>query len=296
MEGTIMPHLNGKSLHDDDALQAQLRALYPELETVSLGAVIKHERERQQLSQRDIASRTGVAVDLVQQWEENASHPSTIQWKRLVGSIRRLRGLMVTTSGTLANLGEQVEMKKKEREEKKKAKAESVPPPAPKPKTRRFGIALGDELERENMTRIDLAKLLEVTVNAVANWEAERNVPTQATYDRIIALFPSLSNAKLVRPLRTFTSQPGFPARKAAEPIPPAPPTTPAPPPPPTPLPPAAVTVAAPSTYATIKLWTSTLRAVRSSPVLQPLLLLLDLAVSLGVTTQDLREALVNDE
>lgn len=186
---------------------------------------LRAERARLGYSLYKVANQCGCGQFEVARWEEGTAVPSPIQYKRLMGLLRRLvispapnyrngSGASIADS-EVAKIRE--EMRPNEDEAKAMAgpalsivkpiapKPEPPAVPVAKPSPLTFGAALKQHREGNAMSQPAMGTLLGTHATALTKWEKDHNLPLKGHYDTIMQLLPELQKAiergEVIRPV-----------------------------------------------------------------------------------------------
>jgi transcriptional regulator with XRE-family HTH domain len=168
---------------------------------------LRQEREKAGISTFEMARRCCADRADFEAWEDGTKVPTRLEFKRLIGSLRRMRffppdftllrrdevvppATLMAAAG-LASAGEAAY------EPDPASAVEPLPLPpeqvADPPAT--FGVALRRERELEDVDQETVADILGVSGQAVSFWENEVNCPVKENFDKLLALFPRLRHA-----------------------------------------------------------------------------------------------------
>jgi transcriptional regulator with XRE-family HTH domain len=164
---------------------------------------LRQERERAGLSTFELARRCCVHRVDVEQWEADAAVPTRLEFKRLIGSLRRLRffppdrapratephepppsDLLAIAAAADASPSDPEPV-----EPLPLPEGATLDPPAT------FGEALRRERELEDVDQDTVGALIGVTGQAVSAWEGGISNPVRANFEKLLVLFPRLAHA-----------------------------------------------------------------------------------------------------
>lgn len=180
------------------------------------GLMLREERERRSLTVNDISRRAGVSRAIVEEWEEGRTMPTSQQWKRLRGTLRRLipsarlreyMGLGSDAPSTIVAGGAYAAFSGQHLRELVEATAEPETVGDPEPPAT-FGEALRRAREDERIEQRALGELIGVTQSTISSWERDAIVPVMAHYERLLDLLPQLIGAPQP-PSRDISPPPG---------------------------------------------------------------------------------------
>lgn len=192
----------------------------PAPQASDLAVRLRAYREREKLSQYDLADMLQVGQTAVSQWERGVSEPRAEKRPQVDGLL----------DGSW----------------KPSPKAPPAPEPAALPRTaqrtvylwrlpvgverKAFGPALAEAREKHGLSRVELSELLGVGRSTTLSWESGEHVPLQEKYNAIVELLPEMRFAGAPGPLdQIFLVDPPAPGQKpeapprAAAPAPAAP-------------------------------------------------------------------------
>lgn len=148
--------------------------------------VFKRIRVAEGLSHAKVASMVGVDKETVRAWEEQAAIPER-------GNVaRRIKAVMPRLKPYLRALYDRPDAAATD-------PLGEVPPLVTKrvEQPGHFGSHLKAERLREGLDQLDVGELVGVTDQAVAYWEADRNIPVRENFDRLVQIFPALERWEL---------------------------------------------------------------------------------------------------
>lgn len=185
--------------------------------------MLRFERTRGGLTVRELADRCGVSLHVAQSWEDGGDFPNKFQFKKLIGSLRKMRHHQhllpersIDVEETIFDddeAPESLDLSEPIRPlELTKMPVfptiETSEAPIPVPiESNTFANSLRQARSAARLTRAELAEILSVSDSAIAQWETETNCPIQSHYDMLLSLFPQLHEAP--RPNTRVMTKPG---------------------------------------------------------------------------------------
>lgn len=168
-----------------------MRAALEKVATRTFGEVMREEREKQGLSHTDIAATCECRRDNVKAWENNESFPTTRQLKKLFARMGRLRHYVhLLPSEELRRELEVEAVFDGDPLPRQLAAVVEAPPPPPQS----FGQALKKERLHSGLSQSELGELIDVHGTTISQWESDNTYPVQSLYNKVVALYPSLSS------------------------------------------------------------------------------------------------------
>lgn len=149
------------------------------------------ERARLKMSRRDLADRAGVSEAVIQRWERGEAIPNVEQFRRLIGKLRRLAAF----PPAWGHYGTQIvegtfEQARSELEADLRESPRWDEQERPEPEV--FGDGLRRVREENEVTQGELAELLDLTGQAISQWETENSTPVQVNLDKLYGVLPEL--------------------------------------------------------------------------------------------------------
>lgn len=157
---------------------------------------LRQEREKAGISLNEMARRCCTHWSDVEAWEDGRAVPTRLEFKRLIGSLRRMRfyppdftrAAAPPHPVTIAEVAAALDPDPP-------SVVEPLPMPEATPAPRSFGEALRRERELEDVDQETVGGILGVTGQAVSSWETERVSPVKDHYTKLVQLFPRLAHA-----------------------------------------------------------------------------------------------------
>lgn len=152
---------------------------------------LQRERQRHHASRYEVADACGCSQRDVERWERGEAVPSVQQFKRLVGKYRRL----AATPPNYSTGTERTTLAEKALADIQRDALQTKEEPEKLPEPVSFGSGLKRIRLENKVSAATLGEIVGLVGTAIANWEADRNAPSQANLEKLYSALPELKAA-----------------------------------------------------------------------------------------------------